>query len=171
MATVTMETKQSKILELSNLISQYDNGERENINSSEYPQWQVISDMLKRAEISEDIYSDFLQNPTHYNVIDNEIVYNENWQAEAEQKEQERIAMLHITKQDFFEYVVKPHGISYPQLLQIVNSDEDLAASWDLCNHVYRGNEKLNQYIFHQIPNITEEQLTAIFEQHGVSEE
>lgn len=166
MATVTMETKQSKILELANLILQYDNGERENINAWEYPQWQTISEMLKRANIDESIYSDFLANPTHYKVIENQIVYNNNWEAEAEQKEKERIAMLHITKLDFYEYVLKPFGFSYAQLLQVISSDEDLAATFDLCNHVYRGNEKLNQYIFSQIPSMTEEKLTEIFEAH-----
>ena len=170
MTTVTMEVKQSKILELSNLISQYNNGERENINTSEYPQWQLISETLKRADIEENIYNDFLVNPTHYKIVDGSITYNENWQTEAEQKEKERIAMLHVTKQDFFEYAIKPFGISYPHLLQIVNSDEDLAASWDLCNHVYRGNEKLNQYIFSQIPIMTEEKLTEIFETHCCAE-
>lgn len=166
MALVTVQIKQSKVLELSNLISQYENGEQENINASEYPKWLIISDMLKRANIQENIYDDFLVNPSHYSIEDNEIVYNENWQTEAKQKDKERIAMLHITKLDFYEYVLKPHGIYYSQLLQVLNSDEELAATFDLCNHIYRGNEKLNQYIFSQIPDMTEEQLTEIFETH-----
>lgn len=163
MTNVTQEIKQSKILELANLISQYDNGERENINSSEYPQWQVISDMLKRAEISEDIYSDFLQNPTHYNVVDNEIVYNENWQAEAEQKEQERIAMLHITKQDFFTYICTPAGISYDTLNSKIE-ELNMKPQWELCNHVYYG--IIKPFLTVLPLGKTESEIIAIFEKY-----
>ena len=170
MATVTKETKQSKILELSNLISQYDNGERENINISEYPQWQLISGMLKCAEIEESIYSDFLENPAHYKVVDGCIVYNENWEDEAATSEQERIAKLHITKLDFFKHICKPNNITYEQLTQMINANDDLAATWNLCSYIYRGDVTLNDYVFKSIPGLTEDALTEIFEKYAVNE-
>ncbi len=163
MTTVTTETKQSKILELSNLISQYDNGERENINTSEYPQWQVISEMLKRADIQESIYDDFLENPSHYSIIDNMIIYNENWQAEAEENEAKRIANLHITKQDFYIHLCKPVGITYKTLTDKI-VELNMQAEWELCNHVYYG---IIKPFFNALPlKKTDAEIIKIFEQY-----
>ncbi len=163
MTSVTQEVKQSKILELANLISQYDNGERENINSSEYPQWQVISDMLKRAEISENIYADFLQNPTHYKIVDNKIIYNDNWEAEAQEAEQERISKLHITKQDFYLYLCVPASISY-ETLKAKIAELNMEPQWELCNHVYYG---IIQPFLTALPlGKTEQEIIEIFEQY-----
>lgn len=167
MANVSDEQKQSKLLELTNLISQYNNGERGNINVEEYPKWQLISDSLRIADIDESIYYDFLENPTHYKMEDNQIVLNENWEQEEQTAAQKEIAMLRMTKQDFFFKVIKPCGISYTQLIQIINTDEDVAAAWDLCNHIYRGNEVLNQYIFSHISQLTVEKLDELFKQYG----
>lgn len=87
-------------------------------------------------------------------------------QNKKELEEAERIAKLHITKLDFFEYVLKPFGFTYAQLQEILHANDDLNAAWQLCNHVYRGNEALNNCIFTHIPELTEEQLTQIFEEH-----
>ena len=40
-------------------------------------------------------------------------------------------------------------------------------AAWNLCNHVYRGNKDLNDYILTVIPSLTKEKLTEIFEEHN----
>lgn len=168
MAKLTTEKKQAKLFELANLIMQYDNGETENINIDEYPTWIKISTMLKDADIEESIYDDFLLNPSHYKISNSMIVYNENWENEELVAEQKRIAMLHITKYDFFKYICKPNNISYEQLTQLINSNEDLAAAWNLCSYVYRGDQTLNNYIFTNIENLTEETLTQIFEEHAV---
>ena len=74
--------------------------------------------------------------------------------------------MLHMTKQDFFNYVCKPYGVTYSQLEAIVAGNDDLRAAWNLCNHVYRGNEQLNNYILTVLPALTAEKLTEIFEEH-----
>lgn len=79
---ITEEKKQGKILELTNLISQYDSGERESLNAEEYDSWVLISSMLKKASISEVFYEDFLKFPTHYKIIDGEIIFNDNWEEE-----------------------------------------------------------------------------------------
>lgn len=76
---ITEEVKQGKILELANLISQYNSGERESINADEFNNWELISSMLKKANINEDIYEDFLVNPTHYVIEDQAIIFNKNW--------------------------------------------------------------------------------------------
>ena len=84
--------------------------------------------------------------------------------------EAERIAMLHMTKLDFFNYVCKPYGITYAQLEEVIAGNDDLKAAWNLCNHVYRGNEQLNSYILTVIPVLTTEKLNEIFEEHCAKE-
>ena len=102
-------------------------------------------------------------------VVDGSVVLKDKAELEAEEariKEAKRIAMLHMTKQDFFNYVCKPYGITYSQLEAIVAGNDDLRAAWNLCNHVYRGNEQLNNYILTVLPALTAEKLTEIFEEH-----
>ena len=102
-------------------------------------------------------------------VVDGSVVLKDKAELEAEEariKEAKRIAMLHMTKQDFFNYVCKPHGVTYSQLEAIVAGNDDLRAAWNLCNHVYRGNEQLNNYILTVLPALTAEKLTEIFEEH-----
>ena len=79
---ITEEKKQGKILELTNLIFQYDNGERENLNAEEYNNWVLISSMLKKASIAEVVYEDFLLYPTHYKIVEGEIIFNDKWKEE-----------------------------------------------------------------------------------------
>lgn len=102
-------------------------------------------------------------------VVDGSVVLKDRAELEAEEariKEAKRIAMLHMTKQDFFNYVCKPYGVTYSQLEAIVAGNDDLRAAWNLCNHVYRGNEQLNNYILTVLPALTAEKLTEIFEEH-----
>lgn len=96
MTTVQMETKQAKIQEFADLLKQRINAvEKQNLNldlseyetaliKSPYKDWLRISTMLKSADIEKNIYNDFLVNPSRYKIVDDIIVYNENWQAEAE---------------------------------------------------------------------------------------
>lgn len=103
-------------------------------------------------------------------VINNAIVLKDKAELEAEEKslkEATRRAKLHMTKYDFFTYVCKPYGISYDSLISVINSNDDLKAAWELCNHVYRGNADLNAYILKVIPTLTEAKLNEIFEEHS----
>lgn len=95
-------------------------------------------------------------------MVDKEVISAE----ERAKAEAERIAKLHMTKYDFFKYVCEPYGITYSALMSIINSNDGLAAAWNLCNHVYRGNADLNAYILTVIPTLTEEKLNGIFEEH-----
>lgn len=106
-------------------------------------------------------------------VVDGSVVLKDRAEIEAQEqeiKEAKRIAMLHMTKQDFFNYVCKPYGVTYSQLEGIVATNDDLRAAWNLCNHVYRGNEQLNNYILTVIPALTVEKLNEIFEEHCAKE-
>lgn len=81
-------------------------------------------------------------------------------------KEAERVGRLKMTKLDFFKYVVAPTGTSYAQLLEAVGSNDLLKATWDLCNHVYRGDEVMNTYAT-DLLGVSAEQLDEIFKERG----
>ena len=156
-----MEKKQAKIIELQNLIAQYNAGERTNINANEYPAWVKILAMLTQADIEENIFEDFITNPTHYKVEDNQIVFNNNWELEEEQAELYRIANLHITKQDFYLQLCKPVGISYDVLIAKIK-ELGMQAEWELCNHIYYG---VIQPFLSALPlGKTEDEIIEIFE-------
>ena len=160
---ITEEVKQGKLFELANLIVQYNAGERENINAKEFDKWELMFTMLKKANIAIDIYEDFLLNPTHYKIDNGLIVFNEKWEIEAEKAEQERIAKLHITKQDFFLYLCKPAGIQYEDLLGAVKG-LNMQAEWDLCNHVYYG--VIKPFLSALPLGKTEQEIIEIFEKY-----
>lgn len=106
------------------------------------------------------------QKGTNYFIIkDGELIKNPDYEKEEEEKEKQRIAMLNMTKYDFFKLVCKPYGITYAQLLQFVNANEDISAAWNLCERVYRGDELLLPAIKQVIPTMTDELLTQIFEE------
>lgn len=85
---------------------------------------------------------------------------------EEAQKEAERVARLKMTKLDFFKYVVAPTGTTYAQLIEAVGSNDLLKATWDLCNHVYRGDEVLNDYVT-ELLKVSPEQLNEVFKEYG----
>ena len=105
--------------------------------------------------------------PLWYIVQDGELIKNPNYEEQKAEQERERIGKLAITKYDFFKYICQPNNISYTQLMQIVNSNDDIAAAWNLCERVYRGDQLLNQYIVKFLPDITTQQLDEIFERYG----
>ena len=135
---ITEDEKQGKLLELANLIFQYNSGERENIKAEEFDKWELISSMLKKADISAEIYEDFLAFPTRYKIENEQIILNENWVAEAAEAEQKRIGNLHITKRDFFYAFCKPAGITM-EALEAKIAEVGMSADWAYCNHVYYG--------------------------------
>ena len=51
--------------------------------------------------------------------------------------------------------------------MQMVMTNEEIAAAWNLCGHVFRGDETLCKYITDFLPSMTDEVLDAIFEQYG----
>ena len=108
-------------------------------------------------------FDDFVENPTHYKVVDGDVVYNDNWQAEAITKEQERISKLHITKQDFYTYICVPAGITYDTLKAKI-AELNMQPQWELCNHVYYG---IIQPFLTALPlGKTEAEIIEIFEAH-----
>lgn len=90
-------------------------------------------------------------------------------EAQKEREEKERIARLNMTKQDFFNYVLKPNEFTYDKLMAIVNSSEDYKVAWNLCERVYRGDENLVGALTRYLPHLTEKDLDNLFEQYGAN--
>ena len=82
-------------------------------------------------------------------------------------EEKERIAKLSMTKYDFFKYVCSPYGVTYARLNKFVSSSDEVAAAWNLCAKVYRGDETLCAYIKVFIPVMTDTKLDEIFKTYG----
>lgn len=108
-----------------------------------------------------------IADPLFFIVQDGELVENPNYEQAKEAERKQRIAMLAMTKYDFFKYVCLPNGIDYQTLMAAVNSSDEIAAAWNLCGHIFRGNETLCKYIKKFLPNITDEILDTIYEEHG----
>jgi hypothetical protein len=82
-------------------------------------------------------------------------------------EEKERIAKLSMTKYDFFKYVCSPYGVTYAKLTEFVTSSDEVAAAWNLCARVYRGDETLCKSIKQVIPVMTDNKLDEIFKTYG----
>lgn len=105
------------------------------------------------------------------NGVFTDISQTEEYLKKQKQKELERIAKLSMTRYDFFKYVCQPSGISYQQLIAIVNSNDEMAAAWNLCSAVYRGDETLCNNIKKYLPAMTDDALNEIFKQYGTENE
>lgn len=105
--------------------------------------------------------------PLWYIVQDGKLVKNPDYDKQKEEQRKEEIARLAMTKYDFFKFVCQPNEITYSQLCQLIQSNEEVAAAWDLCGHVFRGDNVLCKYIKEFLPSMTDEVLDEIFEQHG----
>lgn len=107
------------------------------------------------------------EDPIYYIIENGRLIKNPDYEEEKAKQEAERIAKLSITKYDFYKLICQPAGLGYQQVMALVNSNDDIAAAWNFCERVYRGDELLNLYIKQFIPNITDEQLDNIFKEYG----
>lgn len=118
-------------------------------------------------KISKLYYEKISASPNKYQWKNGVITINPDYETIAEQREKERKGKLHITKFDFFKYICMPHDITYQELEEKIATNSYLSAAWNLCNHVYRGDETFCQYIKQFIPEITDEELDEIFEKYS----
>lgn len=105
--------------------------------------------------------------PLWYIVDDGELIKNPDYEEQKEQQYREYLSRLAMTKYDFFKFVCQPNNISYAMLNQMVQTNDEIAAAWNLCGHVYRGDETLCTYISQFLPEMTSEVLDEIFVEHG----
>jgi len=173
---ITVEERQSKINEFSDLLNQRNNAVQKKglgLTLSEYEQylinapykdWLIISTLLADNDIAENLYEDFLAYPSHYKAVGGSIIFNENWEAEQKAERQKK---AHITKLDFYTLFCVPAGISYATLeAKIV--ELGMEAQWNLCNHVYFA--VIKPFLAALPLGKTEDEILAIFEEHTPEE-
>ena len=99
--------------------------------------------------------------PTIQYVVENgELVRNDNYEAEQELKEKERVARLSCTKRDF-ALMLQELGITYSQLKELIATNEQAQLEWELCERLYRFNPMLD--VMAGQLGITPEQLDGLF--------
>ena len=108
-----------------------------------------------------------VNDPIYYIIQDGELVENPDYEEIKEQEEKERVLKLSITKYDFYKLICLPNGLGYQQVKALLASNDEIAAAWEFCERIYRGDELLNTYIKQFIPNITDEELDNIFKANG----
>ena len=84
--------------------------------------------------------------------------------AEKLKEETKRIAMLKMTPLDFIK-ALEEVGVSYSQIKELCNTNEEVEKQLRFCNHVYRGNPLLDQLC--GLFNVTTEQLNELFKKYG----
>ena len=84
--------------------------------------------------------------------------------AEKLEDEAKRIAMLKMTPLDFIK-ALEEVGVSYSQIKELCNTNEEVEKQLRFCNHVYRGNPLLDQLC--GLFNVTAEQLNELFKKYG----
>lgn len=118
-------------------------------------------------EIPKVYFDKINQFPHKYMFKNGNIVVNPEYDNIVQLQEKQRIAKLHITKFDFFKYICMPHNITYQELEEKIATNSYLSAAWNLCNHIYRGDDTFVTYIKQFIPEITDEELDSVFEQYS----
>ena len=84
--------------------------------------------------------------------------------AEKLEEETKKIAMLKMTPLDFIK-ALEEVGVSYSQIKELCNTNEEVEKQLRFCNHVYRGNPLLDQLC--GLFNVTTEQLNELFKKYG----
>lgn len=119
-------------------------------------QCRCLNDDILNIEVAEEIYNDIEK----YIYKDGEIVINENYEQEQEQKEKARIAKLTCTKR-VFALMLQELGITYTILKQLIATNEQAQLEWDLCIELERANPLLDVMALQL--GITSEQLDGLF--------
>ncbi len=91
---------------------------------------------------------------------DGEVIINPDYEQEQAQKERERLNNLTMTKRVLW-LQLKELGISYQQLKDLIATNEDAQAEWDLCENLKRDNPLLD--IMGAELGITPEQIDNMF--------
>lgn len=93
---------------------------------------------------TEEQYNNAIEYGQNYYIVENNtIVINPNYQEEEDEKEQERISHLRMTKR-VCALILQQLGVSYTQLKQVITSSEQAELEWDLCVELERCNPLIN---------------------------
>ena len=130
--------------------------------TDEYHQ-QLLDEQGQGLEIVSDNKTVFTAKPNLYFVNEQglwEKKTEEDYEAEQELKERERVNKLTCTKR-VFALMLQELGITYSQLKELIASNEQALLEWDLCVELERGNPLLD--VMASQLGITSEQLDGLF--------
>ena len=113
-------------------------------------------DNIVCLEISEEVYN----NIDRYIYNGKDLVLDPDYEQKQEQKERERVAMLHMTPLDFLKAIIKM-GISYDTIKGIMEANPEVDMEMKYCQNVYRGHPMVNQFATQF--GVSQEQLDYIF--------
>ena len=138
--------------------------ENEKINGC--GQCRILNENILNIEVEAEIYNDI----DKYIYQDGEIVLNPNYEAEQEQKERERIAMLSLTRGDVFRGLLMAKQVTRQQIRAMIENNETLSIlqkemaliDFDEALNFYRGNALIDT--LGATLGITSEQLDKFFE-------
>ena len=83
------------------------------------------------------------EHPNKVIVKDNILILNPNYEQEEKEKEKERISYLKCTKR-VLVLILQKMGISYTQLKNLIDTNEQAQLEWDLCVELERSNPLLD---------------------------
>ena len=130
--------------------------------TEEYHQ-QLLDEASTGLEIVSDNKTVFTAKPNLYFINSQglwEKKNEEDYEAEQELKERERVNKLTCTKR-VFALMLQELGITYSQLKELIASNEQAQLEWDLCVELERGNPLLD--VMASQLGITSEQLDGLF--------
>lgn len=127
---------------------------------------RILSEGIKSMPITEEVYN----NLQKYEYYDGELVLNSNYEAEQEQKEKERVAMLSLTRGDVFRGLLQAKGVTRSQLRGTIENNASLTEiqkemaliDFDEALNFYRGNALIDAV--GATLGITPQQLDEFFE-------
>lgn len=138
----------------------------------------------ENKEVLEKYYGTALELPEDYEygkyIVDSgELILNPNWEQEQAQKEQERIAKLHLTRGDVFRGILLAKGVTRSQMRALIEQmpdetvEQKIAKEYALIDfdealEFYRG-VALIDAVGSQL-GITPEQMTKFFETNDYKE-
>lgn len=99
-------------------------------------------DNIFSIQIPKEIYDEL----DKYIYQNGEIVLNPNYEQEQEEKRQEQIAMLYVTRLDFIK-ILEELGLTWTNMKAIMTQYPDVEKELTMCSNVYRGNVLINQMI------------------------
>ena len=127
-------------------------------------QCRQLTEGTENIEVAEELYNAYIEIPKKYIYSEGKIIENPNYETEKLEEETKRIAMLKMTPLDFIK-ALEEVGVSYSQIKELCNTNEEVEKQLRFCNHVYRGNTLLDQLC--GLFNVTAEQLNELFKKYG----
>lgn len=105
----------------------------------------TIGEQVGFIVVEKELAEQIKQNPSYFKILDEKIVKktDEEYEIEQAQKEKERINSLTMTKRVLW-LQLKELGITYSQLTDLINSNVDAKAEWELCERLERSNPLLD---------------------------